>query len=199
MRLIKSHASGRKLIACRGQEEVSFSPHAALHNWLSAVCGGVAFAGTLARWLPLEWVTKLSIMAASWSTPCCHLLFLHVLLLPWCWPYLLAHLSSSFLSILCVLTLCPRFLPLPPPSSFHTICTFPPPTPPTPCLCSLPQAPTRWLEAQANKPHSICLSLSKADPSWRKKMCWGGRRRFMIQVVNLWYFLQFLCSFILIT
>lgn len=40
MRLIKSHASGHKLIACRGQEEVSFSPHAALHNWLSAVSGG---------------------------------------------------------------------------------------------------------------------------------------------------------------
>lgn len=53
MRLIKSHASGHKLIACRGQKEVSFSPHAALHNWLSALSGGAP-----AHWLCLEWVTK---------------------------------------------------------------------------------------------------------------------------------------------
>lgn len=46
MRLIKSHASGHKLIACRGQEEVSFSPHAAWHSWLSALSRG--YTSTLA-------------------------------------------------------------------------------------------------------------------------------------------------------
>lgn len=152
MRLIKSHASGRKLIACRGQEEVSFSPHAAVHNWLSAVSWWVPLAGTPAHRLLLEWVTKPSTMAVSQRClaaissssvcPCCS----GADPMSWCTS------PPRSLSILCILTLHPRFLPLPPPHSSRAICTSPPPASPTPCLCTLPQAPPCWLGAQADKP-----------------------------------------------
>lgn len=197
MRLIKSHASGRKLIACRGQKEVSFSPHAALHNWLSAMSRGIALAGTPAHRLLLEWVTKPIIMAVP---QCC-----------------LAAISFSCAPAALVLTPSPgaSLLLVPWASSVS------PPCSPGSCHCL--HLPLPMLSALPHLPHHPHLAsapchklqhagweprlISLAEFVWvcpkltlmeqENVFVWG--LGFMVQVVNPWYFLQFLCSFILMT
>lgn len=193
MRLIKSHASGRKLIACRGQEEVSFSPHAALHNWLSAVRGGLSLLGhwrigyLWSGWLsPTSWQAPdphLAAISSSSVCSCCLGCWPHLSpsfpehpLHPYPEPHVPATASASFFPMLSALS--------------HLLCH--PHLAPKPLFWALLWAPTCWLGPQANKPGWICLSLSKADPSWSKKMCfcraWGSWHRLWTHDISCSFF-----------
>lgn len=118
-----------------------------------AVHVDIAFAGTLAHWLPVEWVTKPSIMAVSRSTPCCHLLFLRVSLLPWMLTPPLPFLPwASSESLPCAPSSCHCLhLPLSMLSSLPHLLHHPH-LAPKPLFGALLQTPTCWLGAQANKP-----------------------------------------------